>query len=219
GAQGLGTPTPRCSKTVSPPSPEMTAERISHSTVSYGSVPAATKRRATVRPRRAERSGGLGLAPSSRPTGSVAMLNPPLAVPRILRCRASYTTISCAVKDFFQMSTRRPPADRPTRLGDVLRAALGRLPEAERLADHGQVGERLRRHLPEAVARDQRLGARPARQRLRDAEHHAPVEDHAEGAPHGGHDLPLHLAERHQVEVGFEPPGGEQPAELARLLL
>ena len=34
------------------------------------------------------------------------------------------------------MSTRRPPADRPTRLGDVLRAALGRLPEAERLADH-----------------------------------------------------------------------------------
>src|SRR3989454_12353917 len=79
--------------------------------------------------------------------------------------------------------------------------------------------ERLRGHLPEAVARDQRLGARPARQRLRDAEHHASVEDDAERASHGGHDLPLHLAERHQVEVRLEPPGGEQPPELARLLL
>src|SRR5207249_6879708 len=145
----------------------MTAERISHSTVSYGSVPAATKRRATVRPRRAERSGGLGLAPSSRPTGSVAMLNPPLAVPRILRCRASYTTISCAVKDFFQMSTRRPPADRPTRLGDVLRAALGRLPEAERLADHAVwahwdavVGPTIARHArPGGLARGVLFGA------------------------------------------------------------
>jgi len=31
------------------------------------------------------------------------------------------------------VSPRRPPVDRPTRLGDVLRAALGRLPEAERV--------------------------------------------------------------------------------------
>jgi predicted nucleic acid-binding Zn ribbon protein len=31
---------------------------------------------------------------------------------------------------------RRPPPDHPSRLGDVLRAALGRVPEAQRLADH-----------------------------------------------------------------------------------
>ena len=48
---------------------------------------------------------------------------------------------------------RRPPPDHPHRLGDVLRAALGRLPEAERLADHAVwthwdavVGATLARH-------------------------------------------------------------------------
>src|SRR3989442_2041308 len=64
------------------------------------------------------------------------MLSPPLALPCILRWPGSYTTPYCAVKDFFQVSPRRPPVDRPTRLGDVLRAALGRLPEAERLPHH-----------------------------------------------------------------------------------
>jgi len=48
---------------------------------------------------------------------------------------------------------RRPPSDRPSRLGDVLTAALGRLPEAQRLADHAVwthwdavVGATLARH-------------------------------------------------------------------------
>jgi predicted nucleic acid-binding Zn ribbon protein len=54
----------------------------------------------------------------------------------------------------------RPPDDRPRRLGDVLRTALERLPEAQRLADHAVwahwetvVGPTLARH------------ARPARLR------------------------------------------------------
>src|SRR5436309_3444708 len=112
-----------------------------------------------VRPRRAVPPAGLPWVPSSRPTGSVAMLIPP-RVPRILRCSRSYTTTSCAVKGFFQVA-RRPPADRPTRLGDVLRAALERLPEAERLADHAVwahwdavVGPTIARHArPERMRR------------------------------------------------------------------
>ncbi|HJQ85006.1 MAG TPA: DUF721 domain-containing protein [Candidatus Binatia bacterium] len=32
--------------------------------------------------------------------------------------------------------TRRPPPPQPTRLADALDAALGRLPDAQRLADH-----------------------------------------------------------------------------------
>jgi predicted nucleic acid-binding Zn ribbon protein len=55
----------------------------------------------------------------------------------------------------------RPPPDRPSRLGDVLRAALGRLPEAQRLADHAVwthwdavVGPTLARHArPERLRR------------------------------------------------------------------
>ncbi|HYR95871.1 MAG TPA: DUF721 domain-containing protein [Candidatus Binatus sp.] len=56
---------------------------------------------------------------------------------------------------------QRPPPDRPSRLGDVLRAALGRLPEAQRLADHALwthwdavVGPTLARHArPERLRR------------------------------------------------------------------
>jgi len=56
---------------------------------------------------------------------------------------------------------RRPPADRPVRLGDVLRAALERLPDAERLADHALwphwdavVGPTIARHArPERMRR------------------------------------------------------------------
>ena len=56
---------------------------------------------------------------------------------------------------------RRPPSDHPSRLGDVLRAALGRLPEAQRLADHAVwshwdavVGPTLARHArPERLRR------------------------------------------------------------------
>jgi predicted nucleic acid-binding Zn ribbon protein len=56
---------------------------------------------------------------------------------------------------------RRTPPDRPSRLGDVLRAALGRLPEAQRLADHAVwthwdavVGATLARHArPERLQR------------------------------------------------------------------
>jgi predicted nucleic acid-binding Zn ribbon protein len=59
------------------------------------------------------------------------------------------------------LQVRRPPADRPTRLGDVLAAALGRLPEAERLADHAVwahwdavVGPTIARHArPERMKR------------------------------------------------------------------
>jgi len=48
---------------------------------------------------------------------------------------------------------RRPRADGPTRVGDVLDAALGRLPDAQRIADHALwahwndvVGATLARH-------------------------------------------------------------------------
>src|SRR5512144_3060348 len=51
--QPRGNSTSRCSKTVSPPSPWITAERISHSTSSYGCTPSRVKCRAIVSPRRA----------------------------------------------------------------------------------------------------------------------------------------------------------------------
>ncbi len=59
------------------------------------------------------------------------------------------------------MAARRPPADRPRRLGDVLQAALERLPEAGRLADHAVwahwdavVGPTIARHArPERMKR------------------------------------------------------------------
>src|SRR5882724_2473322 len=124
----FGISTSRCSKTVSPDSPEITAERISHSTVSYGFVPLGTNRRGTERPFRGVLPSEDPCAPSSRPTGSIAIVIPPSgpfrAVPRILRCRRSYTTTSCAVKDFFQyrdgIVTRTPRSDGPARLGEVL---------------------------------------------------------------------------------------------------
>ena len=55
----------------------------------------------------------------------------------------------------------RPTTDRPSRLGDVLRATLERLPEAQRLADHAVwahwetvVGPTLARHArPERLRR------------------------------------------------------------------
>src|SRR5438309_12116969 len=93
------------------------------------------------RPFRSVLPSGDTCAPSSRPTGSIDIVIPPSGpCPRILRCRRSYTTTSCAVKDFFQARdetmTRTTGSDGPARLGDVLRAALARVPEAERLADH-----------------------------------------------------------------------------------
>src|SRR5262249_10948068 len=39
-------------------------------------------------------------------------------------------------RNFFKPVTRPTSPDRPARLGDVLRATLERLPEAQRLADH-----------------------------------------------------------------------------------
>ncbi len=56
---------------------------------------------------------------------------------------------------------RPPRADRPTRVGDVLRSALGRIPEAQRLADHAVwahwdavVGPTIARHArPERLRR------------------------------------------------------------------
>jgi predicted nucleic acid-binding Zn ribbon protein len=56
---------------------------------------------------------------------------------------------------------RRQPSDRPSRLGDVLRAALERTPAAQRLADHAiwthwesVVGPTLARHAhPERLQR------------------------------------------------------------------
>jgi predicted nucleic acid-binding Zn ribbon protein len=55
---------------------------------------------------------------------------------------------------------RRPPPERPTRLGDVLRAALGRLPDAQRLADHA-----LWTHWDAVVGPTLALHARPERLR------------------------------------------------------
>jgi predicted nucleic acid-binding Zn ribbon protein len=55
---------------------------------------------------------------------------------------------------------RRPPPERPSRLGDVLRAALGRLPDAQRLADHA-----LWTHWDAVVGPTLALHARPERLR------------------------------------------------------
>ena len=55
---------------------------------------------------------------------------------------------------------RRPPDDHPSRLGDVLRAALGRLPDAQRLADH-----QLWTHWDAVVGPTLALHARPERLR------------------------------------------------------
>jgi len=55
---------------------------------------------------------------------------------------------------------RRPPPERPSRLGDVLRTALGRLPDAQRLADHA-----LWTHWDAVVGPTLALHARPERLR------------------------------------------------------
>src|SRR5688572_7814221 len=99
--QKRGTSTSRCSNTTSPRSPWMTAERVSHSTSSYGSAPSTTKRRAIVRPRPATsgyparfRAGALS---SDR---SITMLPPLRGIPSnayMLDGRATYSTTSCAV--------------------------------------------------------------------------------------------------------------------------
>src|SRR5215468_12576259 len=89
-----GTSTSRCSKTVSPPSPWITAERTSHSTSSYGFTPAATKCRVRRSPaprpaRSAELFTGDVVRPasaSSRPCSrgrSMAIVTPPHRLPDI----------------------------------------------------------------------------------------------------------------------------------------
>ena len=69
------------------------------------------------------------------------------------------------------------------------------------LVDAGEVVQGLRGHLPHALAGDQRQRARAPRQRLRDAQHEAPVDHHARGPGHRQHDRALDLAEGHEEEA------------------
>src|SRR5262249_11417334 len=62
--QAFGISTSRCSKTTSPPSPWITAARVSHSTSSYGLTPAGTNRRATGSPARAPPTPPSGAPPA-----------------------------------------------------------------------------------------------------------------------------------------------------------
>src|SRR5262249_9131141 len=86
-------------------------------------------------------------------------------------------------------------------------------------ADYGEVAEGLGRDLSQALARDERLRPVAARQHLRDADHHPPVEDDPERSRDRRNDLALHLAERHQKEGRLELPLRELPHELPGLLL
>ncbi len=67
--------------------------------------------------------------------------------------------------------------------------------------DDGHVVQGLRRHLSDRLAGDQGARARVAGDALGDAQHHAPVDHHAQRRRHGQHDLALQLAEGHEVQA------------------
>ena len=68
------------------------------------------------------------------------------------------------------------------------------------IVDPGEVGQRLRGHLAEALPAHQGLRAVPPAQRLGDAHHQPPVDHHAQGRRHAQDDLALDLAEGDEAE-------------------
>jgi hypothetical protein len=88
---------------------------------------------------------------------------------------------------------------------------------ARRLVDAGEVCERLRRHLAQALAGDQRGRARVPGQALRDADHEAAVDHHPGRRGHREHDLALDLPEWHQEQAREVLPLGEAGHQLAHL--
>ncbi len=85
------------------------------------------------------------------------------------------------------------------------------------LVDARQVVERLRGHLPQALAGDEGERARVAGQALRDADHQPAVDHDAERRRHRQHDFPLDLTEGHDEQARVVLPLGQPRHELARL--
>ena len=87
------------------------------------------------------------------------------------------------------------------------------------VVDRREVLERLRRDLADDFPGHQRLRAVLARDLLGDPHHQPAVDDDPQRRRHAQRDLLLDLAERHQEQPRMELEPGEQPRELARLLL
>ena len=87
------------------------------------------------------------------------------------------------------------------------------------IANHRHVVERLRRHLANHLARHQRLGAHVARNALGNPQHQPPVDHHPQVAGHAEGDLPLQLAEGHQVQPRAQLVLREHLGQQARLVL
>jgi hypothetical protein len=85
------------------------------------------------------------------------------------------------------------------------------------LSHHGQVLERLRRHLPHHVAGHQCLRVTHLCNALRDAQHQTPVHHDPHRRRHRQHHLLLDVAERHQVEPRSVLPLREQRRQRPRL--
>ena len=68
------------------------------------------------------------------------------------------------------------------------------------LVDRRHVLDRLRRHLANDLAGDERAGAMRAGDRLGNPHHQPAIDDHAKRRRDGEHDLLLNLAERHEEE-------------------
>ena len=103
----------------------------------------------------------------------------------------------------------------PLRLGDDLLLVHGDQRPEDRhvrgLIDHRHVVERLRRDLADDVAGHERARPHVTRDPLRDAQHQSPVDDHAQIALHAQRDLPLQLAERHEIQLRFAAGSASAP--------
>jgi len=91
--------------------------------------------------------------------------------------------------------------------------------QRRRLRDRRHVLERLRRHLADHLAGDERARMRLAREALGDAQHQPPVDHHAQRGRHREDDLLLQLAERDEHEPRAQLVLGQKRRDLAHLLL
>ena len=87
------------------------------------------------------------------------------------------------------------------------------------VTDRGKILQRLRRHLPDRVARYERMGARRDRQPLGNPHHQPPVHDDPERRRNRDDDLLLKAAERHEIQPRLELRPRENLHQLSRLLL